>query len=502
MHSTQPPEESWTGLVLMHKYEGTYLLRILGGYIMGWTVGIPSLKLNNTGVKSKHCGNFHSVAAEALKERKGHDPDINPALTAKNKYIGFSSAAELEAYSNAHLEQLRDAKGRTLRRDAVVMCVTIFKPPAALMDTLSEQGQHQLLEDGTAKIRQIIGKNNVKAEAWHFDEQGGHVHVFWEPMTEDGRLCAKERHNLQFLSRLNREIPEHLRSKGWDIDNCNAYDAAMEEIDKAQRRQRNGRSSTVYKADAEKQLCYINAKIEEAYDIVGNSARNFGSIARENVAFESLNIYDNIIYLMSECDDDRFEELDREGMELKKKHLEAKLAKENVPRKLEHIIKNAQKLSWAERQEFWDDYRQQSNIFWQVRAFLKEEYSKDLSAAYNKRYDALWSYYQTMYCLQKTRSLCLMIFYTIKALLILAETQSLNEQVAELRREKDSLIRNTASFKKFSMCYTEQLKAGQVPFDEYLRTMERIVETLDKKAQEKERKPFCIYSQQTYVINR
>lgn len=469
---------------------------------MGWIVGIPSLKLNNTGTKSKHCGNFHSVAAEALKERKGHDPDINPALAAKNKYIGFSSAAELEAYSNAHLEQLRDAKGRTLRRDAVVMCVTIFKPPAALMDTLNEEEQYRFLEDGTAKIRQIVGKDNVKSEAWHFDEQGGHVHIFWEPMTEDGRLCAKERHNLQFLSRLNREVPEHLRARGWDIDNCNAYDVAMDEMEKAQRRQKNGRSSAVYKSDAEKQLVYINAKIEEAYDIVGNSARNFGRIARENVAFESPNVYDNIIYLMSECDDARFEELNREGLELKKKHLEVKLAEENVPRKLEYIIKNAQELSWAERQQFWDDYRQQSNTFWQVRAFLKEGYSKDLSAAYDKRYDTLWSYYQTMYCLQKTRSLCLMIFYTIKALLILAETQTLNEQISELRREKDDLIRNTASFKKFSMCYTAQLKAGQVPFDKYLCTMERIVETLDKKAQAKERTVFPANKEPTYILER
>lgn len=469
---------------------------------MGWTVGIPSLKLNNTGAKSKHCGNFYSVAAEALKERKGHDPDINPALTARNKYIGFSSAAELEAYSNAHLEQLRDAKGRALRKDAVVMCVTIFKPPAALMDTLSEQDQYQLLEDGTTKLRQIIGEDNVKAEAWHFDEQGGHVHVFWEPITEDGRLCAKERHNLQFLSRLNREIPEHLRARGWDIDNCNAYDVAMDEMERAQLRRKNGRSSAIYKADAEKQLSYINAKIEEAYDIVGNSARNFGSIARENVAFESPNVYDNIIYLMSECDDARFEELDREGLELKKKHLEEKLAEENIPKKLENIIKNAQELSWIDRQKFWDEYRQLSDSFWQIRSFLKEEYSRDLAVASKKHGDMLWSYYQTLYCLESTRNLCLVILYAIKALLIVSKTELLNDQITILRRERDDLVKNTVSFKKYSKVYIEQLKAGQAPSGNYLRAMERIVVTMDKKAQEKERAEFPMHKEYAYMFER
>lgn len=458
---------------------------------MGWTVGIPSLKLNNAGIKSKHCGNFNSVAAEALKERKGHDPDINPELSAKNRYIGFSSAAELVAYSNAHLVQLRDAKGRMLRKDAVVMCVTIFKPPAAFMDTLSEEEQLQFLGDGTAKIRQIVGEENVKSEAWHFDEQGGHVHVFWEPMTEDGRLCAKEKHNLQFLSQLNREIPEYLRAKGWDIDNCNAYDAAREselsEMEKAQRRQKNGRSSAVYKADAERQLCYINAKIQEAYDIVGESAREFGSIACDNVAFEGPNVYDNIIYLMSECDDARFEELDREGLELKKRHIETSLARENVPRKLEEVIKNAKRLSWQERRQFWDKYRQQSNDFWQTRAYLKEAYNRENDGAYNRRSDVLRAYYDALYCLRKTRSLCLMIFYTIKALLIQNKYEELNDRIMELKRERDRLIQNTASFKKFSKIYTEQLKAGQVPTERYLNAMERIVVSLDKRAKEFER---------------
>lgn len=47
---------------------------------MGWTVGIPSMKLSNSNHKSKHCGNFYLVAAEALSERVGRDPDINPEV--------------------------------------------------------------------------------------------------------------------------------------------------------------------------------------------------------------------------------------------------------------------------------------------------------------------------------------------------------------------------------------------------------------------------------------
>ncbi|MBQ7851871.1 MAG: plasmid recombination protein, partial [Muribaculaceae bacterium] len=180
-------------------------------------------------------------------ERKGHDPDINPDLSALNIYKGFQTAAELMAYSDEHCSTLRDAGGRSLRKDAVRMCVTILKPPAAMMNAMTTEEQMRFLTDGEEKLREIIGSDNVKSSAWHFDEQGAHVHIFWEPMTADGRLCAKEMHGLHFLGRLNREMPEYLRSKGWDIDDCNAYDAAqaklMTEQEKSERRQKNGRSS-------------------------------------------------------------------------------------------------------------------------------------------------------------------------------------------------------------------------------------------------------------------
>ena len=168
----------------------------------------------------------------------------------------------------------------------------------------------------------------------------------------------------------------------------------------------------------------------------------------------------------------------------------------------EDIIRNTQELSWADRQKFWDDYRQQSKVFWQARTFLKEEYCKYLTATYDKYFDTLWTYYQTMYCLQRTRSLCLMIFYTIKALLILTETNSLDDQITILRRERDDLIRNTASFKKYSKVYIEQLKAGQAPFGNYLRAMEKIVVILDKKVQEKARKEFLIQKGCKYILER
>lgn len=257
---------------------------------MGYTIGMPSIKLNNVGQKSKHCGSFKKVAEEALAERLGLDIDINKELTSQNIYKGFRTAEDLMQYSLEHIAELdfnRPEGTRKIRSDAVVMCGTILKPPAEMMMNLSREEQEKFLEDAVTDFSKIVREDNVKSVVLHFDERVPHAHVFWEPMTEDGRLCAKEMHNLKFFGRLNREMPEMLRKQGWDIDNCQAYDKAEEDKKREEmgeekyreyrkeKRKNRGKDSKEFKEIAEKklqeanaELDSINAKIAEAKNIV------------------------------------------------------------------------------------------------------------------------------------------------------------------------------------------------------------------------------------------
>lgn len=457
---------------------------------MGWTIGIPSLKLNKTGTKSKHCGDFASVAAEALKERKGHDPDINPELAAKNIYEGFQTAADLMDYSDAHCSTLRDASGRPLRKDAVRMCVTIIKPPAAFMATLTEADQKQFLEDGVEKLAEIVGPDNLRSLAWHFDEQGAHVHCFWEPMTEDGRLCAKELHNLTFFNRLNREMPEHLRSKGWDIDDCNAYDAAKEELmtekEKAERRQKNGRSSAVYKAAAQKELNEINHAIDSTLDHLDVSIQEFADRSIEAAVDNEDGIYDNALFLLTECDDERFEELDREGRDLKRERLKESLDKTPVSRDLHQLIDDARagrkkNLTWEERQRMWDLYKVMSDHFWRARGDLMADYNVQIGDAYSRRRDALSSYYDAKCMLHRSRGLITTIIAVVWMVSAQDRAERISRDLESLRKERDDLIRNTATFKKYSNAYREDLKAGKLPAMGFVNALSSVVGDLDEE---------------------
>lgn len=245
---------------------------------MGYTIGMPSIKLNNVGQKSKHCGSFKKVAEEALAERLGLDLDINKELTSQNIYKGFKTAEDLMQYSLEHIAELdfnRPEGARKIRADAVVMCGTILKPPAEMMINLSREQQQKFLEDAVEDFSKIVREDNVKSVVLHFDERVPHAHVFWEPMTEDGRLCAKEMHNLKFFGRLNREMPEMLRKQGWDIDNCQAYDKAEEDKKREEmgeekyreyrkeKRKNRGQDSKDFKEIAEKKLQETNEELAE-----------------------------------------------------------------------------------------------------------------------------------------------------------------------------------------------------------------------------------------------
>ena len=144
------------------------------------------------------------------------------------------------------------------------MCVTILKPPAAMMNGLPRSEQMRFLDDAEEVLARIVGRDNIKSSATHFDELGAHRHVFHEPMTEDGRLCAKEVHNLKFFGRVNRELPALLREKGWDIEGCEMYDAAKRNYEAVRGKNKaSGRSSARFKAEAEQELQEILDMVNE-----------------------------------------------------------------------------------------------------------------------------------------------------------------------------------------------------------------------------------------------
>ena len=70
------------------------------------------------------------------------------------------------------------------------------------------------------------------------------------------------------------------------------------------------------------------------------------------------------------------------------------------------------------------------------------------------------------------------------ALIALNQQYKYDDQIRAIKKERDELICNTASFKKYSNAYKEELKAGKMPFEGYSSSISDIIDSLDKKEQQ------------------
>lgn len=140
-----------------------------------------------------------------------------------------------------------------------------------------------------------------------------------------------------------------------------------------------------------------------------------------------------------------------------------------------------QKISWEERQKLWTSYREVSEEFWFIRAELKQNNDNQLQSAYDERYRARRSYYDAMYLLRTSHGWILLFISLIRICSAISKEKAAEKQIQQLKEERQKLIADTASFKKYSNAYRNTLKAGQRPFEGYLQSMEKIVTLLDRE---------------------
>ena len=85
--------------------------------------------------------------------------------------------------------------------------------------------------------------------------------------------------------------------------------------------------------------------------------------------------------------------------------------------------------------------------------------------------------------LRKTRTFSGIFAALIWLCIAEARQKRAERQIEELKKERQILIENTASFKKFSNAYRDELKTGKMPCENYLDSMQKVIETLDEEAE-------------------
>jgi len=138
---------------------------------------------------AKHKGSAGALEAhhERAKEKYASNPDIN---TERSKY-NFHIIKPTTSYKKETDKRIETAGCRT-RKDSVRFVDTLFTASPSFFKGMSRDDRRKFFETAVDFLAQKIGKHNIFSAVVHLDEKTPHLHLCFTPITEDGRLSAKE----------------------------------------------------------------------------------------------------------------------------------------------------------------------------------------------------------------------------------------------------------------------------------------------------------------------
>jgi len=151
--------------------------------------------------------------------------DINLEKTKDNYHL-----IESKNFSNSTERIIqKNYKGvKTIRKDAVKNIELIFTSDKKFFDSLTEENERKFFEKSLEFAKEYFGEKNIFSAIVHKDETTPHMHINLVPITENGKLSAKEiignRKDLErmqdkYFEKISKSFPELERGKKKEITN-------------------------------------------------------------------------------------------------------------------------------------------------------------------------------------------------------------------------------------------------------------------------------------------
>lgn len=151
------------------------------------------------------------------KTEEHSNKNIDNTLSSENVEL-------VEKYNNNLYGAVKDRirEGYTgkkaIRKDAVATVGVVCSASSDFFENKSKAENVQYFKDCKEFFENKVGKENIVCSKIHFDESTPHMHLYFVPLTDDGRLSAKEVCNREFLRDIQRELPRYLQEKGHCVE--------------------------------------------------------------------------------------------------------------------------------------------------------------------------------------------------------------------------------------------------------------------------------------------
>ena len=124
---------------------------------------------------------------ERTKEKYASNPDIDPA----RKHLNYNLLTPPPKYRAEAERQIREAGCRT-RKDSVRLVETLITASPEFFQGKSQQEIRSYFERALEFMKSKQNPDTIISAVVHMDEKTPHMHLCFVPLTEDGRLSAKD----------------------------------------------------------------------------------------------------------------------------------------------------------------------------------------------------------------------------------------------------------------------------------------------------------------------
>ncbi|WJE14013.1 MobV family relaxase (plasmid) [Halobacillus sp. ACCC02827] len=148
------------------------------------------------------------------KESKNKDIDL------EKSHLNYDLVNQENISYAKTIRRMTDERvSRKVRADAVLVSEFFVSASPEYMKGLSDQEQKEYFETAFNHLKDKYGEQNVLYATVHKDEATPHMHLGIVPITEDGRLSAKDYfHGKTKIRAIQDDFHKHMTTHGFEID--------------------------------------------------------------------------------------------------------------------------------------------------------------------------------------------------------------------------------------------------------------------------------------------
>ncbi|MGW7938084.1 MULTISPECIES: MobV family relaxase [Staphylococcus] len=169
--------------------------------------------------KVKSGTNTTGIQKHVQRENNNYEnEDIDHSKTHLNYDLVNDNKQNFNNLIDEKIEQNYTGK-RKIRTDAVKHVDGLITSDKEFFDNQTPEDTKQFFEHAKGFLEQEYGKYNLLYATVHMDEKTPHMHYGVVPITDDGRLSAKEVvGNKKALTEFQDRFNEHVKQRGYDLE--------------------------------------------------------------------------------------------------------------------------------------------------------------------------------------------------------------------------------------------------------------------------------------------